>query len=334
MDFKDYYKVLGVDRAANQKAISAAYRKLARRLHPDVNKAPGAEDKFKEINEAYQVLGDAERRARYDQMYQAYQRGDLDWQQMVDRGATQTPGGWTVTYGGDAAGLEDLLGGLGGFSDFFKQFFGADVVGQRPGAARGGAGRRRANAVNIEDLLRQSAQSASPPQAEAPIAVTLEEALAGAQKSVGIQLNGTTRRFDVTIPKGVRGGQKIRLPGALDGGDLYLTVEIQPHPYFERREDDLIIEIPVTPSEAVLGATIEVPTLEGKVEMTIPAGTQNGQTFRLRGQGMPRRDGGRGDQLVRVKVVLPPDPSPRERQLYEELAKLRSDNPRAHLGRK
>ncbi len=331
MDFKDYYKVLGVDRAANQKAISAAYRKLARRFHPDVNKAAGAEDKIKEINEAYQVLGDAERRARYDQMYEAYQRGELDWQQTFGRGATQTPGGWTVTFGGDAAGLEDLLGGLGGFSDFFQQFFGADVVGRRPAAARGGAGRGRTGPVDVEEMRRQSASS---PQAEAPITVTLEEALAGARKSVGIQLNGTTRRFDVTIPKGVRAGQKIRLPGALDGGDLYLTVDVQPHPYFERREDDLVIEVPVTPSEAVLGATIEVPTLEGKVEMTIPAGTQNGQTFRLRGQGMPRRGGGRGDQLVRVKVVLPPDPSARERQLYEELAKLRPDNPRAHLGRK
>jgi curved DNA-binding protein len=143
-----------------------------------------------------------------------------------------------------------------------------------------------------------------------------------------------TRRFDVTIPKGVRSGQKIRLPGALDGNDLFLTVEIAPHPYFERHDDDLIIEVPVTPSEAVLGATIEVPTLEGKVEMTINPGTQNGQVYRLRGQGMPRRDGPRGDQLVRVKVVLPATPSARERQLYEELAKLRSDNPRAQLGRK
>jgi curved DNA-binding protein len=296
-----------------------------------VNKGPGAENKFKEINEAYQVLGDADRRARYDQMYEAYQRGGMDWQQAFGRGAQQAPGGWTVTFGGDAAGLEDLLGGMGGFSDFFRQFFGGDVVGQRPGGARSGGGRGRRGAVDLEEMLRR--QSA-PAQAEAPITVTLEEALAGAQKSVAVQLNGTTRHFDVTIPKGVRSGQKIRLPGALDGNDLFLTVEIAPHPYFVRHEDDLIIEVPVTPSEAVLGAMIEVPTLEGKVEMTINPGTQNGQVYRLRGQGMPRRDGQRGDQLVRVKVVLPATPSARERQLYEELAKLRSDNPRTQLGRK
>ncbi|HEX9533709.1 MAG TPA: DnaJ C-terminal domain-containing protein [bacterium] len=329
MDFKDYYKTLEVDRGATTQAISTAFRKLARKYHPDVNKTPGAEDKFKEINEAYQVLSDAERRARYDQMYEAYQHGGMDWQQAFGRGAQETPGGWTVTFGGDAAGLEDLLGGQ--VSDFFRQFFGGDVAGQRPGGGRSSAGRSRRSTVDLEEMMRPQP---TPPQAEAPITVTLEDALAGAQKSVAVQLTGKTRRFDVTIPKGVRSGQKIRLPGALDGDDLYLTVEVAPHPYFERREDDLIIEVPVTPSEAVLGATIEVPTLEGKVDMTIHPGTQNGQVYRLRGQGMPRRDGKRGDQLVHIKVVLPTKPSAREKQLYEELAKLRSDNPRAQLGRK
>jgi len=302
MEFKDYYKLLGVDRNADQKAISVAYRKLARQKHPDVNKAAGAEEKFKEINEAYQVLGDADRRARYDQMYEAYQHGGMDWQQVFGRGATQTPGGWTVTFGGE--GLEDLLGG--GFSDFFKQFFGEEYGGRRQQGGRA--------------------------PAESSIAVTLEEAFAGARKSFAVQLNGTTRRFAVTIPKGVRSGQRIRLPGALDGNDLYLTVQVQPHPHFERRDDDVLIDVPVTASEAVLGATIEVPTLEGKVEMTIPPGTQSGQTFRLRAQGMPRPGGGQGDQLVRVKVVVPAKPTPKEKQLFEELAKLRKENPRAYLG--
>lgn len=332
MDFKDYYKILGVERGAASEAISAAFRKLARKYHPDVNKAAGAEDKFKEINEAYQVLGDSERRARYDQMYEAYQHGGMDWQEAFGRGAQPGPGGWTVTFGGDAAGLEDLFGGLGGFSDFFRQFFGGDIPGQPPAGRRSSAGRGRSGAVDLDEMLRQ--RSSPPPQAVGPIPVTLEEALTGAQKSIAVQLNGTTRRFDVTIPKGVRNGQKIRLPGALDGADLYLTVEVAPHPYFEQRDDDVIIEVPVTPSEAVLGATIEVPTLDGKVEMKINASTQNGQAYRLRGQGMPRRDGKRGDMLVRVKVVLPSKPSARERQLYEELAKLRSENPRAHIGRR
>ncbi len=316
MEFKDYYRILGVDRTADQKAVSAAYRKLARRLHPDVNKTAGAEEKFKEINEAYQVLGDADRRAHYDQMYDAYQRGGVDWQQAFGRGGYAAPGGWTVTFGQE--GLEDLLGGLGGFSDFFKQFFGAEFAGE---ARRGGVG--------MDDPPRGRAGRG---RAESTIAVTLEEAFAGARKSLAVQLNGATRRFDVAIPRGVRSGQTIRLPGALDGRDLYLTVQVQPHPHFQLRDDDVVIEIPVTPSEAVLGATIEVPTLDGKVEMTLPPGTQNGQTFRLRGQGMARRDGGRGDQLVRVSVVLPARPSAREKQVFEELAKLRKENPRAHLG--
>lgn len=314
MEFKDYYRVLGVDRTADQKTISAAFRKLARAHHPDVNKSAGAEDTFKQINEAYQVLGDPERRARYDQMYEAYQHGGADWQQLFGRGAQQTPGGWTVTFGTE--GLDDLLGGLG-FSDFFKQFFGAEVPGPR---RRGGI---RADERPRERMGRQ---------AESAIAVTLEEAFAGTRKTFAAQLNGTTRRFDVTIPRGVHSGQRIRLPGALDGEDLYLTVQVQPHPHFEWTGDDVVIELPVTASEAVLGATIEAPTLDGKVEMTVPPGTQNGQTFRLRGQGMPRRGGGRGDQLVRVTVVLPATPSPKEHQLFEELAKLRTENPRAHLG--
>lgn len=324
MEFKDYYKILGVDRAADPKAVSTAYRKLARRYHPDVNKAAGAEEKFKGINEAYQVLGDADRRAHYDQMYDAYQRGGVDWQEAFGRGAYAAPGGWTVTFGQE--GLEDLLGGLGGFSDFFKQFFGAEFAGGTRRSEPHGSGRRRE--VGIDDLPRGRAGRG---RAESTIAVTLEEAFAGARKSLAVQLNGATRRFDVTIPRGVRSGQTIRLPGALDGRDLYLTVQVQPHPHFQRRDDDVVVEIPVTPSEAVLGATIEVPTLDGKVEMTLPPGTQNGQTFRLRGQGMARREGGRGDQLVRVSVVLPAKPSAREKQLFEELGKLRKENPRAHL---
>jgi curved DNA-binding protein len=320
MEFKDYYKILGVDRTVDQKSLSATYRKLARQYHPDVNKTAGAEEKFKELNEAYQVLGDPDRRAQYDQMYDAYQRGGMDWQQMFGGRPAQTPGGWTVTFGGDAANLEDLLGGLGGFSDFFKQFFGAEVAGSR----------RRARPAVADPVGASSPRE----QAEATVTVTLEEAFAGARKPFAVQLNGTMRRFDVTIPKGVRSGQKIRLAGALDGADLFLTVQVQPHPTFERRDDDVIVEVPITPSEAVLGATIEIPTLEGKVEMTIPPGSQNGQILRLRGQGMPQRDGGRGDQLARLKVVLPTKPSAREKQLFEELARLRKENPRAQWGRK
>jgi len=320
MEFKDYYKVLGVDRGADQKTVSAAYRKLARRHHPDVNKAAGAEDRFKEINEAYQVLGDKEKRTRYDQMYEAYQRGGMNWEQAFGgAGPWQQqpgPGGWTVTVEG--ADLEDLLGGdLGGFSDFFRQFFGGAEPGRRTSTAR---------------TRRSSAGRAPRPEPEpaGSIEVTLDEAFRGAQKPVVLQLNGNTRRLDVTIPKGVRDGQRIRLSGALDGADLFLTVQVKTDPRFERRGDDLVAEIPLSLTDALLGGTVRVPTMDGTVEMTIPAGTQPGQMFRLRGQGMPTRDGGRGDELVRAKVVVPADLSDREKALLSEFARLRKERSGSH----
>lgn len=319
MEFKDYYNVLGVDRGSDQRAVSAAYRKLARQYHPDINRARGAEDKFKEINEAYQVLGDPDKRAKYNQMYEAYQRGGMDWQTLFGRGGAwqQTPGGWTVTYG-NAEDLEGLFGDLGGFSEFFRQFFGGDVAG--------GGGRTRRRRTAVRNPFPQSATDQT--DASATIDITLDEAFRGAQKPVTLRLDGTTRRLDVGIPKGVRSGQRIRLPGALDGRDLYLTVQIAPDPRFERRDDDLVAEVPVPLTAALLGGTIEVPTLEGNVEMIIPEGAQNGQLFRLRGQGMPKRDGGRGDQLVRVKVVLPRNLTKRERELIEELGRLRKEHRR------
>lgn len=316
MEFKDYYKTLGVDRGADQKTVSAAYRKLARQHHPDINKAAGAEDRFKEINEAYQVLGDKEKRARYDQMYEVYQHGGVNWDQVFGGGAgpwqqQPGPGGWTVTVEG--ADLEDLLGGdLGGFSDFFRQFFGGSPVGRRGSGTRS---RRRPPAPRADA------------SASAAIEVSLDEAFHGAQKPVVLQLNGTQRRLDVTIPKGVRDGQRIRLPGALDGEDLFLTVQLKADPRFERRGDDLVAEVSMPLTEALLGGTIHVPTMDGSVEMTVPAGTQPGQVFRLRGQGMPKRDGGRGDELVRVRVALPTDLSDREKAVLAEFARLRKERP-------
>ncbi len=320
MEFKDYYKVLGVERAADSKAISKAFRRLAREHHPDVNKAKGAEERFKEINEAYQVLGDTAKRARYDQMHEAYQHGGMNWQD-VFRGAgpyRQAPGGFTVTMG-DVGNLEDLLGG---FSDFFRQFFGGDVA-----AAGGGRGRRGgAGRVSGEEVFGQAAGRA---RAEATLEITLEEAFQGARKPLDLQVNGKGRSLNVTIPKGVRTGQQIRLPGALDGGDLYLTVKVQPHPLFERHADDVNVDVPMSLAEALLGGEIEVPTLEGKVSMTIPPETQNGRVFRLRGLGMSRPDGTRGDQLVRLRVVLPTRLNEQERRFFEEMRRSRPENPRA-----
>jgi|DewCreStandDraft_5_1066085.scaffolds.fasta_scaffold02009_5 curved DNA-binding protein len=326
MEFKDYYRILGVEPTADAKTISRAYKRLARQYHPDVNKAAGAEERFKEINEAYQVLGDPQKRARYDQIYEAYRRGGVNWQDLF-RGApggwAQAPGGFTVTV--EEGGLEDLLGG---FSDFFRQFFGGEAVS----AARGRG--RWSGPAGVEEVLRRAAGGPRGPAAEASLEVSLEEAFRGAQKSVTLQLDGRSRRLDVTIPRGIRSGQKIRLPGALEGGDVYLTVTVRPHALFVRQGDDVQVEVPVTLAEALLGAEIEVPTLEGKVSMKIPAETQNGQTFRLRGLGMPRPEGGRGDQLVRVKVVLPVRLSEQERRFFEEMRQRRRENPRQSLGLK
>ncbi|MDQ7850096.1 MAG: DnaJ C-terminal domain-containing protein [Armatimonadota bacterium] len=326
MEFKDYYRILGVEPTADAKTISRAYKRLARQYHPDVNKAAGAEERFKEINEAYQVLGDAQKRARYDQIYEAYRRGGVHWQELfrgVPGGWAQAPGGFTVTI--EEGNLEDLLG----FSDFFRQFFGGGAVS----AARGRGS--RGGPVGVEELLRQAAGSSrTEPAAEASLEISLEEAFRGAQKSVTLRLDGRSRRLDVTIPRGIRSGQKIRLPGALDGSDVYLTVTVRPHALFVRQGDDVQVEVPVALTEALLGAEIEVPTLEGKVSMKIPAETQNGQTFRLRGLGMPRPGGGRGDQLVRVKVVLPVRLSEQERRVFEEMRQRRRENPRESLGLK
>jgi curved DNA-binding protein len=255
-------------------------------------------------------------------MYDAYRRGGVNWQDLfrggVPGGWPPGPGGFTVTV--EEGNLEDLLGG---FSDFFRQFFGGDVVS----AARGQRPRR--GPARVEDLFRRGRAPGAGPAAEATLEITLEEAFRGAQKAVTFQMDGRVQSLDVTIPRGIRSGQKIRLPGALDGGDVYLTIQVQRHQIFERHGDDLHVEVPVALPDALLGAEIELPTLEGKVSMTIPAETQNGRTFRLRGLGMPKPDGSRGDQMVRVRVFLPTGLTNEERRFFEEMRRRRRGDVRA-----
>jgi curved DNA-binding protein len=309
MEFKDYYKALGVERGADHKTISRAFRRLAREFHPDVNKRKGAEDRFKELNEAYQVLGDAGKRAQYDEIYDAYRNGGVPLDELLGRGARgRGPGGFTVTVGPEG-GLGDLFGRGGGFSDFFQQLFGG----------LGGFGRQSAAAGGADRL-------------ESAIEITLEDALHGGK--LRVELPAVGRRLEVEIPRGVRDGQTIRLAGAADGQDVYLTTRIAPHRLFERRDDDLVVEVPITIAEAALGASIEVPTLDGKVTMAVPPETQTGRLFRLKGLGMPKSRGpasGRGDLYVRVKVVVPTGLTTRERELFEELRKARGDDPRRGL---
>lgn len=322
MEFKDYYKILGVDRTADQKTVSQAFRKLARKYHPDVN--PGnaeAEQRFKEINEAHQALNDPERRAKYDQLLDLRQRGG-GWEDLLRQGAGRSGDGSFTIYGTP----EDL----GQFSEFFQQMFGGlggDILGETMTGRRTRRGRR--GGIDIEELLRrgaagQPAEQAPAQDIEGTVEISLQEAYTGTTRKVTIPAGGgkPAHTIDVTIPRGVRSGQRIRAAGQGQGGDLYLTVQIRPHPIFTREEDNLTTEVDVPVWVAALGGEIEVPTLQGSATMKIPPETQGGRTFRLRGQGMPHvRGGGAGDELVRVRLTLPQPLTPRDRQLLEEMRK-------------
>ena len=294
MDYKDYYKILGVPKSASEADVKRAYRKLARDHHPD--RHPGdkkAEERFKEINEAYEVLGDPEKRRTYDQLGSRYQ----EWQRMGG-----DPRGFNWGQGNvRVEDLNDLFGGQ--FSDFFTSIFGGD-------AARG----RRAN-VRGRDV-------------EQNVEISLDEAFHGA--TLTFQKNG--KHVEVKIPPGVKTGSRVRVAGeggagAGSGpkGDLYLVVNVRPHPRFKRDGDDLSLEMPIDLYTAVLGGEASVQTFDGALSLKIPPETQDGRTFKLRGQGMPhlREPGGRGDLLVKVHVRIPQDLSPEEKRLFSELARLR-----------
>ena len=302
MEYKDYYKILGVGRQASQDEIKKAYRKLALQYHPDRNpNNKGAEDKFKEANEAYQVLSDKDKRAHYDRLGKDYSR----WQQTGGRGgfdwgqwSTGRPGGVHVEYSGDI----DELFGEGGFSDFFQQIFG----GLGGFESRG----RRGPAVQ--------------PAYEQPVTVSLEEAFHGGTRLM--QLDG--RRLEVKIPAGARSGTKVRMAGVGPAGrggqpsDIYLVVDVADDPRFARQGDDLTTEVEVDLYTAVLGGETRVPTLDGQVVLKIPAGTQPGQSIRLKGRGMPQLKNSkvRGDLFAKIKVRLPKNLTDKQRKLFEELA--------------
>ena len=339
VDFKDYYRILGVDRKADDKTIKSAYRRLARKHHPDVAKGKDSGDRFKEINEAYEVLSDPEKRRRYDSL-------GPDWQRYTQAPPGGPGGGFRVEYGSD-------IGDAGDFSDFFRTIFG-DMGGR--GGPRGGG-------VRIEDLF-QGGPSTRGGDVQAGIEISLDEAFHGARKTFAMDIEEpcptchgsghvkrqpcptcggggwqpVRRQVDVKIPAGVKSDQRVRVSGEGAGsagarGDLYLSVTVAPHPFFERKGDDIHLTLPVTAPEAALGTSMEVPTLRGKVSMKIPPATSSGRTFRLPGYGMPRlKGGGAGDQLVAVRIVMPSDVTPAELELYEKLKALRADNPRAYLG--
>ena len=323
MEYKDYYATLGVPKTASQAEVKKAYRRLARELHPDTNKDPDAEKRFKEANEAHAVLSDAAKRKQYDELganWQAYQNagfgsgGATDW-----AGFGGAPGGTRWSY--RAGSAEDLSG----FSDFFREFFG-DAAG---GATFTRSGRTGAfEYVDLSDLAgrgRTQARGQARPAAEANAEVTLAEVVTGAERLVNV--NG--RRLHVKIPPGVRDGSKVKLSGAVDGGDLVIHVRVQADPRFERDGVDLRTELPLTLSEALLGGEVPVRTPTGSVKLRIRPNTQNGQEIRVKGRGLPKRGSSeKGDLVVTTKVVLPRLDDDARQQLEAILGPIDQADPR------
>ena len=323
MDYKDYYSVLGVNKDADTSDIQKAYRKLARKLHPDVNRSPGAEDKFKEINEAHEVLKDPEKRAKYDQFGSA-------WKQTQSTGSP--PPGFEDIFtvfssgGGERAGGFDGFGGQG-FSSFFDMLFGSGIGSQSGGGdprvtwSRGGPGGAPTGGADHE----------------ASISLGLEEAAKGGEREISLNdpMTGRRRTLRVKIPRGIRPRQRIRLAGqgGLGGdgrsrGDLYLSVELLPDSRFRLEGSDLRTTLPITPWEAALGGQARIMTLEGELAVKIPPGSSSGQKIRLRGKGYPSASGEAGDLLAEIRIQIPDQLTDRERELFEELAQISKFDPR------
>lgn len=301
---RDYYEALGVPRSADTDEIQQAYRRLARKYHPDINKDPTAEDKFKEINEAYQVLSDPDTRKRYDRFGDDFRRVPEDYDERV-RASAGGYGGGRYSGGGRRVHFGHGTDGEGGvdFEDLFGQMFGGGgAYGPIPGADQ-----------------------------EAELELTLEEAYRGGKRT--LRLDG--RRYDVNIPVGVLDGQRIRLAGqggrgngGAPPGDLYLVVRIKPHSRFRVQGRDIYVDLPVSPWEAALGATVAVPTPGGEAKVKVVPGSSTGRKLRLRGEGMPNPRGSNGNLYAEIKVMVPSKPTARERELFEQLATESNFDPR------
>jgi curved DNA-binding protein len=330
MDFKDYYQTLGLGKSSSSKEIKQAFRKLARKFHPDVN--PGdkaAEGRFKEINEAYEVLGDPDKRRKYDELGANWRQYEQAQQQ--GWGAAPGDGAWTVNVGGGEGGfrtmseeeMRRLFGDQNPFSDFFQTFFGG-APPEPPGrSARQGRGARARRGRDVEQDLELS----------------LEEAFHGATRRFAVKQEGHTRSVDVRIPAGVNDGSKVRVAGEGEhgaggaaSGDLYLRVHLLSHPGFERRGRDLYVHVYVPVTTAVLGGEADVTTIDGKqLRLKVPPSTQNGQVLRLKGHGMPAvgRQDERGDLYATIDVRLPRSLTPEQARLYEALKRLEEDSTRS-----
>jgi curved DNA-binding protein len=311
MEYKDYYEILGVPRDADKDQIRKAYRKLAHKYHPDVSSEPDAEQRFKEVKEAYEVLSDPEKRAAYDQLGSGWQAGQQfepppNWGQQFDFSG----GGFT---GADAEQ----------FSEFFENLFGGGPFGDIFGRSAWGGSTGQRSAMRGQDQ-------------QASIEIPLETAYHGGERRVQLSGPAGPRSLTVRIPTGVRDGQQIRLsgqgapgPGGGPAGDLYLEVHLQPHRWFRVDGRDIYLDLPVTPWEAALGSSLQVPTLGGRVTLQIPAGARSGQKLRLKGRGLPGSHA--GDQYVVVQIQTPRPENEEQKALYEQMAKEMAFNPRKHL---
>jgi curved DNA-binding protein len=317
-DFKDYYAILGVSKTASPDEIKKSFRKLARQYHPDLNpNNKSAEARFKEVNEAYEVLSDPDKRKKYDQFGQYWKQADG-----FSPGAAPDFGGFDFSqYGSFNDFINELLGRVGSTPAGGRRTY---TYRTNPGGAGfggfGDTGFDPAGGINLD--------------IESVVTLTFAEAFRGAQK----RFNVGGEVIDVRIPAGAKPGTRVRVKGKgqinpynQQRGDLYLKVELQAHPFFQFDGENLICELPIAPDEAVLGASVEVPTPDGMVTMHVPAGIRSGQTLRLRGKGWPHPKGGRGDQLVRVGIVPPKDLSAIEKEYYEKIRSSRSFDPRSHL---
>jgi len=335
VEFKDYYATLGVAKTATDKELKAAYRKLARKHHPDVNPGDkGAEARFKEINEAYEVLGDPEKRRKYDElganwrMYeQAQQHGQPFPGGTPFGGGAGEGGAWTINMGGGPGGyrtmsedeMRDMFGTDDPFSSFFHTFFGGG------GGAAAGEGRARGRAP----------RASKGRDIESEAELTLEEAYHGAMRRISISLGGQARTVDVRIPAGVKDGSRVRASGEGESGsggaasgDLFLRVHIKPHPVFERKGDDLYVKVPMPVTTAVLGGEAQVPTITGSVRLKVPETTQPGQIFRLKGHGMPLvgKPDVKGDLYATADVQLPRSLTAEQRRVWEQIRNSESRN--------